>query len=104
MVEVVNKSNFQEKVLDVKDKPSLVVFKSQSCPPCVRLTPVVEELSGEIKDNVNCYFVDVSQDQELAIKYGIMSIPVSLLFKNGELQKKAVGFMPKEKLKESLGI
>ena len=64
------------------------------------IAPVLEELDGEIEGKAKIVKVDVDENQETAGKYGIMSIPTLLLFKDGEMVDKVVGFQPKEALAE----
>jgi len=76
----------------------LVDFWAPWCGPCKMIAPVLEELSGEIEGKANIVKVDVDNNQETAGKYGIMSIPTLILFKDGEIVEKVAGFQPKEAL------
>ena len=71
------------------------------CGPCRMLGPILEELSNEIKD-YKFYKIDVDNNEDLAKKFGIMSIPTILIFENGTLKQKLVGLMSKEELKKVL--
>ena len=68
------------------------------CGPCKMMAPIIDEVAQE--DNLNVIKIDVDKHDDLAMEYGVMSIPTLLLFKDGELVKKNVGLMPKDKLKE----
>lgn len=90
----VNESNFQEEVVEA-GKPVLVDFWAPWCGYCQKLTPVIDELAGEIADKAKVVKVNVDENRALAQKYGVMSLPTMLLFKNGEQVEKMMGFMPK---------
>ena len=95
----ITKENFEEVVLK-NELPVLVDFWATWCGPCKMIGPLVEELSEEMAGKVVVGKLNVDKQPELATKYQVMSIPTLLLFKNGEVAEKRVGFMPKEKLVE----
>lgn len=90
-------SNFEEKI-KVGDKLVLVDFFATWCGPCKMLAPIVSEIANEYKDKINVYKVNVDENQELAIKYGIVSIPTLVFFKNGEVLNTNVGLCSKSEL------
>ena len=91
-------ANFEEEVLK-SNKPVLVDFWATWCGPCQMLGPVLEEIAKE-NDSIKIGKVNVDEEEKLAVQYKVVSIPYLLLFKNGEVVKKSVGFMPKEQVLE----
>ena len=89
--------NYQKEVIE-SDKPVLIDFFATWCGPCKMLSPVVEELSKEYTD-VKFVKVDVDEEEELAMKYGIMSIPALFLLKDGEVVGKTGGMQPIDSLR-----
>ena len=88
-----NNEDFNE---EIKDKLVLVDFYATWCGPCRMMHPIIEEVAKE--ENVKVIKVDVDKHDELARNYGIMSIPTIILFQNGNLVEKNIGFIPKEQL------
>lgn len=86
--------NFEEEVIK-SDKPVLIDFWASWCGPCRMVSPLVDELAEEHKEYKFCK-VNVDEEEALAIKFGIMSIPTLIVFKNGEEKKKQIGALPKE--------
>ena len=97
----VSDTNFDQTVLQAK-MPVLVDFWATWCGPCRMVAPVVEELANEYEGRISFTKLDVDQNPKTASRYGIMSIPTLLIFKNGEPASHIVGFRPKEELKQSL--
>ena len=79
------------------DKTVLVDFWAVWCGPCRMLSPVVDQVAEE-NPNIKVCKVNVDEEQQLAIKYGVMSIPTLLVFKGGELVNQSVGVIPKEEV------
>ena len=102
MVKKISSAEFQNEVLNGKGV-ALVDLFADWCMPCQMLAPIIEEISGE-KTEVKFFKINVDETPEVAIKYGVSSIPTLLLFKDGELINKAVGAYPKEKILELLEI
>ena len=84
------------------DKPVLVDFWAEWCGPCKMLSPVLDELAGELGEKVKSAKVNVDDNRELAMQYGVKSIPMLLFFKDGEIKDKVVGLMPKDTLAQKL--
>lgn len=92
----VKTADFETEVLK-SDKTVLVDFWAVWCGPCRMLSPVVDQVAEENSDIKVCK-VNVDEEQQLAIKYGVMSIPTLLVFKGGELVNQSVGVIPKEEV------
>lgn len=81
----------------------LVDFWAPWCGPCKMIAPVLEEIDSELGDNLKIVKLDVDENQETAAKFGVMSIPTLLIFKDGKAVDKVIGFQPKDALKGVLG-
>ena len=91
--------NFEEEVLK-SEKPVLVDFWAIWCGPCKMIAPIIEEVAEEYSNKIKVGKINVDEEMELAIKYGITSIPTLLLFKGGEVVKKTLGYMSKEEVEK----
>ena len=97
-----NEANFEELVLK-SDKPVLVDFWGEGCPPCKAIAPMIDQLADELVDEAVIGKVDVHQNQALAVKYGVRSIPFLLFIKDGEVKDNIMGSkVTKDGLKEKL--
>jgi len=99
-VEIVD-SSFDQEVIK-SDKPVLVDFWAPWCGPCRSLAPVIEEITKEFEGRVKVAKVNVDNNQDLARKYGIMSIPTLIIFKSGQVVEQMVGFTQKSVLARKL--
>ena len=97
----VTDSNFDQMVLQA-ETPVLVDFWAPWCRPCLMIAPVLDELAGEYDGKLSIVRMDVDQNPKAATKYGVMSIPTLLIFKQGKPISHMVGFRPKAELKRNL--
>ena len=92
----ITKQNFEEEVVKA-DKPVLIDFWAGWCGPCQMLSPIVDEI-GEECDNVKVCKVNVDEEQELAMEFRVMSIPMLVVMKDGEEINRSIGVISKEEI------
>jgi thioredoxin 1 len=102
MAETVTTDTFDGDVLQ-SDQPVLVDFWAEWCGPCHAIAPVLDQIAEERSD-LKVVKLNIDEEPEVAQRYGVMSIPTLILFKEGEPAAAAVGAMPKSMLEERLGL
>ncbi len=99
MIINVTKDNFN-KVVPVSSVPCLADFWAAWCGPCKMFSPIFEEAAAELSEKAKAVKIDIDSQNELAEKYGVMSIPTFMIFKNGQPVQKSVGLISKEEILE----
>lgn len=94
--------NYEEEVLKA-DKPVLVDFYAKWCGPCQRMSPIIDEIAEETIEQIKVGKVNVDENQELAMKYGVETIPTILILKNGEIKNTFVGIKDKSEILKAIG-
>ncbi len=102
MSEIVSSADFQSKVLD-SDQPVLVDFFATWCGPCKMIAPTLEEVAAEVEGRAKVYKVDIDQSQDIAVRYGVMSVPTLVVFEDGQPARQVVGVQFKQALLSLLG-
>jgi thioredoxin 1 len=99
----VTESTFEQEVLK-SDKPVIVDFWAEWCGPCHAVSPVLDKIAEERSGELTVVKVNIDEEQGLAERYGIASIPTIVLFKNGEPAAAAIGAQPKGAIETQLGL
>ena len=101
MVNIFNEENFENEVIN-SEKTTIVDFYADWCGPCKMMSPVIDKIAEENAENIKVGKVNVDENQDLAMKYNVMSIPTILVFKNGNIAKTFVGVTPKQEIEEAI--
>lgn len=96
IIQIKNDEQFNEILKG--DKPVIADFYADWCGPCKMLSPIIDEIANEKSEQLEICKINVDENQELAQKYSVQSIPTVISFKNGDLYKKSVGLVPKEEI------
>jgi thioredoxin 1 len=103
MATAVTETTFDQEVLE-SDTPVLVDFWAEWCGPCHAVSPILERIVEERDGELRLVKVNIDEEQELARRYGIQSIPAMIIFKDGEPAAAAIGARPKGALERALGL
>ena len=103
MATAVTEQTWDEQVIR-SDKPVIVDFWAEWCGPCHAVAPVLDRIAEEREEELRLVTVNIDEEQGLAQRYGIASIPTIVLFKDGEPAAAAIGAQPKSALERSLGL
>ena len=103
MATAATEATFDQEVL-ASETPVLVDFWAEWCGPCHAVSPILEKIVEERNGELRLVKVNIDEEQELARRYGIMSIPAMIIFKDGEPAAAAVGAQPKGALERALGL
>src|SRR5204862_7867045 len=103
MATAVKTTDFDHEVLQ-SEKPVLVDFWAEWCGPCHAVAPVLDTMAAEHEGDLKLVKVNIDEEQDLAVRYGVQSIPTMILFKDGEPAAAAIGAQPKPALERALGL
>jgi thioredoxin 1 len=103
MSTAVTEQSFEQEVLQ-SDKPVIVDFWAEWCGPCHAVSPVLDKIVDERNGDLKLVKVNIDEEQELAMRFGVQSIPMMILFKEGQPAAAAVGAQPKTALERALGL
>ena len=101
MIKVFNEENFENEVLN-SDKTTIVDFYADWCGPCKMMSPVIDKIAEENAETIKVGKVNVDDNQGLAMKYNVMSIPTILIFKNGNIAKTFIGVTGKDEIEDAI--
>jgi thioredoxin 1 len=99
----VTEATFESEVIQ-SEKPVIVDFWAEWCGPCHAVAPVLQKIADERTDELRLVKVNIDEEQGLALRYGVQSIPTIVLFKDGQPAAAAIGAQPKGALERALGL
>src|SRR5574341_942491 len=99
----VTEATFEQEVLN-SEQPVIVDFWAEWCGPCHAVAPVLDKIAEERADELRLVKVNIDEEQALAQRYGVMSIPTMILFRGGEPAAAVIGAQPKTAIERALGL
>ena len=103
MATAVKTTDFDHEVLQ-SEKPVIVDFWAEWCGPCHAVSTILDKIAAEREGELKLVKVNIDEEQDLAMRYGVQSIPTMILFKDGEPAAAAIGAQPKGALERALGL
>jgi thioredoxin len=101
----VDEQGFEREVVEAsRERPVVVDFWAEWCGPCHAVAPILDRIVSEREDELRLVKVNIDEEQELARRFGIVSIPTIILFRGGEPAAAALGAQPKQMLEKNLGL
>lgn len=97
----VNKDNYEAEIAQA-DKPVIIDVYATWCGPCQQMEPIIEELEKELQDTHKFVKINVDEARDLAVQFGVTSIPTFVFIKEGKIKGKETGYISKEDLKEKI--
>ncbi len=97
----INDGNFETEILNY-DKPVGVLFKTEGCPYCRAMKPVMEQVAEEFGDRLKIAFIDAFDSPEMTAEYGIQAVPQLILFRDGQVMESILGARPKEEIVDKI--
>jgi thioredoxin 1 len=97
----ISDASFETEVVNAQN-PVLVDFWAEWCGPCRMIAPILETISDEYSDSLKITKLDVDNNPQTAMKFGVQSIPTLILFKDGQPVERIIGYMPKERLLQKI--
>lgn len=97
----VNDGNFDSEVLQ-SDKPVAVLFKTEGCPYCRAMKPVMEQAADEFGDKIKVAYIDALESPEMTAEFGIQAVPQLFVFRGGQVMESVLGARPKEEIVDKI--